>query len=124
MEHGLPKNMYSKHILELYKSPKNYGLLENPTVEITETNSLCGDEITIQLIFKDKKIRDAKFSGSGCVLSLVSSSLITDKIKGMEVKDIKKMDKKDVLKLLGISVTPSRMKCVVLPLEAVKKALG
>ena len=124
MEQGVPKSMYSKHIMELYKSQKNYGLLENSTAEATETNSACGDEITIQLIVKKNKILDAKFSGSGCVLSLVSSSLLTDKIKEMEIKDIKNLNKKDILKLMGISVTLSRMKCVMLPLEAIKKALN
>ena len=123
MEFGVPKSMYSKHIMELYKSQKNYGLLENSTAEATETNSACGDEITIQLVVKKNKVQNAKFSGSGCVLSLVSASLLTDKIKEMEVKDIKNLDKKDILKLMGVSITSPRMKCVMLPLEAVQKAL-
>ena len=89
MEKGIPSNMYKEYILELYKSPRNLGILKNPTHEHTEYNSLCGDEMTIQMIVKNGKVQDAKFSGSGCVISIVSSSLLTDKIRGMPVSEIK-----------------------------------
>ena len=107
--------------MELYKSPRNYGELENRTHEHTETNSSCGDEITLQLEVKDGKIEDVKFSGSGCVMSLVSSSLLTDKIKGMELEEAKKLSKEDILDLLKIKINPSRMKCVLLPLENLRR---
>ena len=115
--------MYKEHIMELYKSPANYGELENPTHKHTETNSSCGDEITMQFIVKDRKISDVKFSGSGCVMSIVSSSLLTDKIKGMNVEDAKKLTKDDVLELLKINVNPARLKCITVPLYAVKNSL-
>ena len=115
--------MYREHILELYKSPSNFGILENVTNEATEHNSICGDEITVQLIIKNNKISDIKFYGSGCVISLVSSSLLTNKIKGMKIKDVMKLEKKDILELLKIPIISSRIKCALLPLEATKKAL-
>lgn len=121
MEKNLSEEMYREHIMELYKSPQNYGELKNKTHEKTETNSSCGDEITLQLIVKDGKIENAKFQGSGCVMSLVSSSLITDKIKGMDLDNVKKLTKEDVLELLKIRINPSRMKCVLLPIEALRR---
>ncbi len=124
MEHRIPLDMYREHILELYKSPSNFGTLKNSSHESTEYNSVCGDEITVQLLILDGKVKDAKFNGSGCVLSMVSASLITDKIKGMEIEDVKKLDKRDILKLLKVPITPARIKCILLPLEATKKALG
>ena len=85
---NLSEKMYREHILELYKNPSNFGELKNPTHKHTETNSLCGDEITVQLKVKNNKVEDAKFNGSGCVISMVSSSMLTDKIKNMEIKDL------------------------------------
>jgi len=123
MEQGITKGMYKKHILELYKNPSNFGVLENATSSATGYNSFCGDEITVQLAIKDGIVRDAKFSGSGCVLSLVSASMLTDNIKGMKISDIKKMDEKEIKKLFKTKISSSRSKCVLLPLEAVKKAL-
>ena len=115
--------MYKEHIMELYKSPANYGELENPTHKHTETNSSCGDEITMHFIVKDGKILDVKFHGSGCVMSIVSSSLLTDKIKGMKIEDAKKLTKDDVLDLLKININPARLKCITVPLYAVKNSL-
>ena len=123
MEQGIPSDMYREHILELYKSPSNFGTLKNPSHESTEYNSVCGDEITIQLLIKSNVVKDIKFSGSGCVISTVSASLLTDKIKGMSPEDVKELSREDILKLLKIKITPARIKCALLSLEAAKKAL-
>lgn len=122
-DENFPSEMYKEHILELYKSPENYGELKNATHKHTETNASCGDEITLQLIVKDGKIADVKFYGSGCVMSTVSSSMLSSKIKGMKVEDAKKLSRDDVIKMLKINVNAGRIKCVVLPLYALKNAL-
>ena len=123
MEQGIPSDMYREHIMDLYKNPSNFGIMKNPTHKKTEYNSLCGDEITVQLRVKDGKVKDVKFNGSGCVISMVSASLITEKIKEMNLKDIKKLNNKDILELLKIRISPARIKCALLPLEATKRAL-
>ena len=123
MERGIPSDMYKEHILELYKSPSNFGILAAPSLQATEYNSVCGDEITVQLIVKKGKLHDIKFQGSGCVISIVSASMLTDKIKNVSIKDIKKLTGKDVLKMLKIKLNSARIKCALLSLEAVKKAL-
>ena len=123
MEKGIPSAMYREHILDLYRNPSNFGILENATHKKTEYNSLCGDEVTVQLLVKDGKIEDVKFNGSGCVISMVSASLLTDKIKDMSMEEIKRLDRRDILKLLKIPINPARIKCVLLPLEATKGAL-
>ncbi len=117
------KDIYPKHVIELYKNPSNFGSLENSNFEATEHNSICGDEITVQIIVKDRKIINAKFSGSGCILSTVVASLLIEKIKGMKIKDIKNLDKDDIKKLFGARINSTRIKCALLPLEAIKKAL-
>ncbi len=115
--------MYKEHLMELYKSQANYGRIENPTHEHTETNASCGDEITMQLLVSDGKIADVKFHGSGCVMSIVSSSLLSDKIKGMHISEAINLSKDDVLELLKINLNPARLKCVTLPLYAIKNSL-
>jgi len=115
--------IYKEHILDLYKNPHNKGNLENPTYEFSENNPLCGDEIKIQIILKDNKIADIKFDGVGCAISQASASLLTDKIKNLSINKVKKFSKKDVLKLIKIPISPGRIKCALLPLEAVKGAL-
>src|SRR3972149_710605 len=101
----IPEDMYREHILELYRNPSNFGLLKNPSKEATEYNSVCGDEITVQLLVDSNgRVKDAKFSGSGCAISTVSSSLITNKVKGMSVSEIEKMNNEDIVALMGIKI--------------------
>jgi len=119
----IPEDMYREHILELYKSPSNFGTLKNKTHEKTAYNSVCGDEVTVQLLVKDNIVKDIKFSGSGCVISMVASSMLTDKIKGMAVDAIKNMKGEDVLGLLNMKLNLARVKCALLSFEAVKGAL-
>ena len=123
MSHEIPDDMYREHILELYKSPSNFGTLKNPTHEKTAYNSVCGDEITVDLIVKSDVVKDIKFSGSGCVISIVASSILTDKLKRMNVKEIKEIKGEEVLELLKMKLNPARIKCALLSLEAVRGAL-
>ena len=123
MEKGIPSDMYREHILELYKSPSNFGTIKNPSNEKTSYNSICGDEVTVQLLVKDNAIKDIKFSGSGCVISMVSASMLTNKIKGMAISEVKKIKAEQVLELLNIKLNLARVKCALLAFEAVKGAL-
>jgi len=123
MEKGIPSDMYREHILELYKSPSNFGVLKNPSHEKTAYNSVCGDEVTVQILVKDDIIKDIKFSGSGCVISMVASSMLTEKIKNMAVSDVKNMKGEDILGMLNMKLNLARVKCALLSFEAVKGAL-
>lgn len=116
-------NLYTEIIIDLYKNPLNKGKLENPTHENFRKNPLCGDEIEIQLKIEDNKISDIKFSGNGCAVSQASASLLTDKIKNMNIKEIKNLNKDYILNLLGIPISPGRLKCALLSLETLQGAL-
>ncbi|MBI2003989.1 SUF system NifU family Fe-S cluster assembly protein [Candidatus Pacearchaeota archaeon] len=115
--------MYKEHILDLYKNPHNKGNLENPTYEFSKNNPLCGDEIKIQIIAKNNKITNIKFNGIGCAISQASASLLTDKIKNMKVESAKKLTKEDILEMIHIPISHARLKCALLPLEAMKGVL-
>ena len=119
----MDREMYQEHILDAYKHPSNFGKLEGRTNEHKSYNPLCGDDITIQLIIKDGKIEDVKFEGKGCAISMASASFLTDAIKGKSVKEVKAMKKEDILEMLQIPIGPVRLKCALLPLEAVHEAI-
>ena len=123
MEEEIPSDMYKEHILELYKSPSNFGILKNPSHKHTSYNSVCGDEVTVNLLVKEGVVKDVKFSGSGCVISLVATSLLTNKIKSMKVSEVKKIRPEEVLELLKVKLNLARVKCALLGFEAVKGAL-
>lgn len=115
--------IYKEHIIDLYKHPHNKGTLENPTHECLKNNPLCGDEIKIQLQIKDDKIINVKFDGVGCTISMASTSMLTDKIKEMKMKDVRELTKEDILEMLHIPISPVRLKCALLSLDTLKGAL-
>lgn len=116
-------NLYTEIILDLYKNPLNKGNLENPTHENFRKNPICGDEIKLQLKIENNKIIDVKFSGNGCVISQASASLLTNKIKNMDIKEIKNLNKEYILNLLQIPISPGRLKCALLSLDTLNGAL-
>lgn len=120
-------SLYREYILEHYKHPQNFGVLKNPDGESEEANELCGDRIGMQvkcaMCSAQYTIDDIKFHGEGCAITMASSSLLTEKAKGMTEEEVMKMDTNSILEILGISLTPNRIKCAVLPLEALQKSL-
>jgi nitrogen fixation NifU-like protein len=119
-------DLYQEFIIELYKDPHNYGEVEDPDYKAQAYNPTCGDMITIYLKVKDGLIEEARFTGKGCAISQASASLVTDFLKGKKVEDIRRITKEDVLSLIKIDLSknPTRIRCALLPLDALKKALG
>jgi len=71
--------MYQENILDHYKSPRNFGKIENATVHHHEYNPLCGDEIDMFLVIdENKKIVDVKVYPRGCAISTASASMLSE----------------------------------------------
>jgi len=115
--------MYRENIIDHFKNPHNKGMIEDPDVEFTENNPLCGDVITITMKFENDKIEDVKFSGHGCAISQSATSMLTQEIKGKTIEEAKNLKREDVVDLLGIEIGPVRTKCAVLGLVAIKEGI-
>lgn len=116
-------DIYTEIIIDLYKNPLNKGYLENSTNESSRNNPLCGDEILIQLIINNNKVEEVKFNGQGCAISQASASLLTDKIKNMDIQEVKNLNKEDILEMLHIPISSGRLKCALLSLDTLRGAL-
>lgn len=116
-------NIYQDIILDHYHRPHNQGRISNPNKSIKLSNPLCGDKIEMTVNFGKGKIKEIKFQGEGCVISTASSSMLTDYIKNKSKQELKKLDSKFIIKMLGIDLGMNRIKCAVLPLEALQKLL-
>ncbi len=122
-------DLYRANILDHYKNPRNFGHLSGAHVKSEEINVSCGDKVTIEIKHTahgshSNVIEDIRFSGTGCAINQASASMLTEKVKGMKLESIMKLELKDVEKLLGTTLTPSRVKCALLPLEAIQKAIS
>ena len=116
--------MYQENILDHYRNPRHKGLIKNPTIQHTERNPLCGDEITVMLTLDTRgTITDIRFVGKGCAISIASMSMLAEKVEGKSIREVLTMNKDTVVGMLNIPIGPARLKCALLGLTAVKKAL-
>ena len=116
-------SLYREEILEHYKRPHNWGPMEDPDLEFSDNNPLCGDELTVMLkVDGDGTITDVRFEGHGCAISQAAASMASDEVKGMKVDDLLRLDRSFVLDLLGIEISATRMKCALLTLKVLKGA--
>jgi nitrogen fixation NifU-like protein len=127
------RELYQQVIVEHGRQPRNFGEIAHPTSVKIGHNPLCGDELTLYLDVENNVIKDVKFTGRGCAISMASASLMTQAIKGLKldeaeqlfenfiavVKDhqheperLEKLGKLSILQ--GVSDYPARVKCATL----------
>ena len=139
MEKELIEDLYQSMILEHSKHPRNFGALSCSCFSKGK-NPSCGDELTL-FIDKDKyQIKDIKFEGQGCAISIASSSLMTQAVKGKTVAEAKIIlnsfidfiiddkeldDKHEPLHIFsGVKRFPLRVKCVLLAWRTMEHILN
>ena len=114
-------DMYREVIVERYKNPAYRGSLDPADISFEDENPLCGDHIKIDLRVDDNGIvKEAAFDGHGCAISQASADLLLESVIGKSVEEIKKLNKENILEMLGIELGPVRLKCALLPLKIIK----
>lgn len=117
-------DLYREVILDHYKNPLQKGRLEEKDYEFEDENPLCGDFIHIDLkVDENQVITDARFDGHGCAISMASADMLLESLIGKTVEEAKQLTKQDVLDLLGIELSPIRLKCALLSLKVAKAAM-
>jgi nitrogen fixation NifU-like protein len=115
--------LYREQILDHYKRPHNFGRIEDPDLEFEDTNPFCGDEQHVMLrLDAGGRVAEVAFEGQGCAISTAATSLLTDELVGKTRAELLALPKEEVLDLLGIEISATRMKCAMLGLKVVKSA--
>ncbi len=117
-------SIYADLILDHYQYPRNNKKLEHPTRIIDVSNPLCGDKLHFEIVEKDGKVQEIGFTGEGCAISIASASMLSEHALGKSTEILRTLTKEDVLGLLGIELTPNRLKCALLAKEALLKLIS
>jgi nitrogen fixation NifU-like protein len=119
---GMGSDMYRQQILDHYKNPRNHGELDDPTFSHVGENPSCGDtiKIDVRLDSDGETIEYASFSGDGCAISQASASMLTERLPGTTLGELDEMDRDDVVEMLGVDISPMRIKCAVLAEKVVQ----
>ena len=140
------KQLYQDIILEHGKSPRNFGKCDGYNHEAKGHNPLCGDQVQVYLKLNDKKkVENLTFEGSGCAISMASTSIMTELVKGKSINaskniisaflnmiknttEIKSDDLDDdqktkIMSLSGVKQYPMRVKCATLAWHTLTSAI-
>ena len=115
--------LYREFIIDNWKNPQNYGVLEKADIDVTEDNPLCGDHIRIMVKVKKGKIEKVSFVSEGCAISTASASLMTQMAHGMKITEFKKMKPEEFMNKFELCFSPGRIKCTLLGFSTLQKAL-
>jgi len=132
--------LYQELILDHYRRPRNKGTLDGATHSVSLNNPLCGDEIDLQLQVEGGAIKAVRFVGRGCSISQASASMMTQLLKEKAVPQALALAERmsammqgdetaagdkslgDLRALAGVSKFPIRIKCALLPWNALTDA--
>lgn len=114
-------SIYREQIIDLFENPLNFGRLDPSDFIYEEDNPLCGDVIEISVrLDEQNRVEDVNWQGHGCAISQASASLLTEEIKGKTLDEVKAFSKEQLLDLLGIQLSMTRVKCALLSLKVLK----
>lgn len=78
--------LYRSVIMDHYKNPRNKGVVDNGSLTVEMNNPTCGDEIQLTLNVESGIIKDVKFQGHGCSISMSSASMMTEAVMNQPVE--------------------------------------
>mgnify|MGYP000536495598 CR=1 FL=1 len=115
---------YSDQVLDHYNNPRNVGVMDqhDPNVGTGMVGApACGDVMRLQIRIEDDVVTDAKFKTYGCGSAIASSSLLTEWVKGMTVKEVQEIKNTSIVEELNLP--PVKIHCSVLAEDAIKSAV-
>ena len=116
-------DIYQQNILDYYKHPRKQGELTKSTHHAEVANPLCGDRLELWLEVEDSVITKAHWTGEGCVLSLASADILAEYLEGKQASQARAITGEWIKKELCVELGPNRLKCALLSVDALSKAL-
>lgn len=115
-------NLYLDNIIEHGQNPRHFGTVLQPAdVDSELDNPFCGDRLRLTLrLDGEQRITALAWDGEGCTISQASASMLGEALLGKTLDDLRGFGKDDLLALLGIELSPTRLKCVLLALRVFK----
>ncbi len=115
--------LYKERVMDHYHNPRNRGRLENPDFSTGQFNPSCGDSVGFDAHIEDGKLKKLMFTGDGCAVSQAAASMLTESTQGKPIEELLKLDKDFMLKLIGMPLGPMRIRCALLPLQALQQGI-
>lgn len=115
--------IYRQELLDHYRHSPYRGSVEHPDLVTELTNPSCGDTVIWSGQIRDNCLIKVRFQGTGCVISQAAASLLAKEVEGKTIDHVRGMDAVAMRALVGIELGPTRLRCALLPLEALEQGI-
>ena len=130
--------LYREIILDHWRNPRRKGQVEPADVSVEGNNPLCGDEVFLTMRVREGSVEAIAFDGHGCSISRASASMMCEGVDGLGVVEATDLARRfkammlegadpedlgDLEALQGVARIPLRIKCAVLPWNALLEGL-
>lgn len=117
-------DLYGEIVLDHFKNPRNTGEIKDAQISGDDLNPLCGDKVKIWLkINENRSVEEFGFVGDGCAISVASTSILGESLKGMSLDELENLDNDKVYEMIAVPISPGRVKCALLGITCIKKAI-
>jgi nitrogen fixation NifU-like protein len=135
------RDLYRDVIIDHNRQPRNFGRLNPADAHAEGFNPLCGDRLELYVTLEGERLKDLKFEGKGCAISVASASLMTETLKGKtraeaqryfdevhalltQAGHVPTLDLGKLAALSGVREFPVRVKCASLCWHTLNAALA
>jgi nitrogen fixation NifU-like protein len=115
--------LYSDILLDHFRRPRNYGVLNAPDISNEQFNPLCGDRIRLELKLAQAKVIEVRFKGDACAICTAATSLLTELILGQHIDQLANIPDAQLIAALESDIQPARLQCALLPLNALREGV-
>ncbi len=135
-------DLYQELILDHNRRPRNFGSLTEANRSARGVNPLCGDKVAVHLRVEDDEVKDIRFEGTGCAISIASASVMSESLKGRTCGDVRDIFERfhqmvavddgsasnppemgKLAAFAGVRDYPARVKCATLAWHTLRAAL-
>jgi len=122
----MPDWLYSDTVKDHFTNPRNVLNEEESSFSADGKgktgNIKCGDEMLMLLKIKDDIITDVRWKTYGCASAIASTSMLSETIKGMNIKEAYSIRPEDLVEKLG-GLPSYKIHCSVLGDKALRSAI-
>ena len=115
--------MYQEELMDHYHHPRHRGVLAICNIDSGQYNPSCGDAVTMQANVQNGAITSIAFDGKGCVISQATASILAEFALHKSLENIQALSVDDLMHLIKIPLGPTRLKCALLSLHALKEGI-
>ena len=134
------RDLYRDVILDHNRSPRNFGRLEPADAAAVGHNPLCGDSLSLTVRLEGERLKEMRFNGQGCAISVASASLMSEAVTGRTLAEVEALYRDvhalltnqthepalplgKLMALAGVHDFPARVKCASLCWHTLHAAL-